>query len=158
MAKFDAKELSRLDWVVVGTAAVALISLFLPWYGASGGAAGFGYSASVSGWSTGYGWIGAVLIVGAGSYLVMQRSRVDLSKVKLGPAVVVLGASVVGTLLVILRWLSLPRGHGGVQGVATFDYGPRVGIWLTLVVGIVQALCALSLFRSSGEKLPWQAS
>jgi len=154
MAKFDAKALSRLDWVVVGTAALALISLFLPWYGVSV----VGFSASVTGWSTSYGWLGGLLIVGAGVYLVMQRSRVDLSRVKYGPAVVVLLASVVGTALVIIRWASLPRGHGGVQGIATFNYGPRVGIVLTVIVGIVQSLCALSLFRASGEKLPWQSS
>lgn len=153
MAKFEAKELSKLDWVVVVAAALALICLFLPWYGASA----FGFSASVSGWSTGYGWVGAVLIVAAGAYLVMQRSRVDLSRVNVGPAAVVLGAAVIGTVLVILRWATLPRGHAGIGGVNVYSYGPRVGIWLTLVVGVVQVVCALSLFRASGEKLPWES-
>jgi hypothetical protein len=46
MAKFDRERLSTLDWAVVGAAGVALIALFLPWYGASAG----GFSASVSGW------------------------------------------------------------------------------------------------------------
>ena len=151
LANFDAKHLSRLDWVVVGASALALIALFLPWYGAST----LYFSASVSGWSTGYGWLGDLLIVASGVYLFLQRSQADLSRVKVGPATVVLGAAVVGTVLVIIRWISLPRGHGGIGGVTVYSYGPRVGIWLTLVVGVVQTVCALRLFRASGEKLPW---
>lgn len=151
MASFDPKRLSRLDWLVVGAAALALIALFLPWYGAST----LGFSASVTGWSTSYGWLGALLIVASGVYLVLQRAQADLSRVRLGPATVVLGAAVAGTVIVVLRWISLPRGHAGLQGVTVFSYGPRVGIWLTVVVGVVQVLAALSLFRSSGEKLPW---
>jgi hypothetical protein len=151
MATFDPKRLSRLDWVVVGASALAFIGLFLPWYGAST----LGYSASVSGWSTGYGWLGGLLIVASGVYLLLQRSQADLSRVKVGPATVVLGAAVVGTVLVILRWISLPSGHGGIGGVTFYSYGPEVGIWLTLIVGVVQVVSALRLFRSSGEQLPW---
>lgn len=152
MARFEPKALSRLDWVVVGAAALAVIALFLPWYGASS----FGYHASVSGWSTGYGWIGAALIVFSGAYLVLQRSQADLSRVRMGPATVVVGAAVIGTVLVLLRWISLPRGHAGIQGVTVVSYGPRVGIVLTLLVGIAQVAAALSLFRNSGEALPWK--
>ena len=151
MANFDPKQLSRLDWVVVGASALAFICLFLPWYGYSD----LGYGASVSGWSTGYGWLGGLLIVASGVYLLLQRSQADLSRVKLGPATVVLGAAVVGTFLVILRWISLPSGHVGVDGVNLFNYGPEVGIYLTLIVGVVQVVSALRLFRGSGEKLPW---
>jgi hypothetical protein len=151
MAKFDAKHLSRLDWAVVGAAGVALISLFLPWYGASAG----GFSASVSGWSTGYGWFGGVLIIAAGAYLAMHRSEANLSRVPLSPSVVVLAASGLGTLIVVLRWLTLPRGHAGIGGVAFFSYGPRVGIFLTIIAGVVQVGAAIALFRTSGEKLPW---
>ena len=152
MARFDPKALSRLDWIVVGASALAVIALFLPWYGASS----FGYHASVSGWSTGYGWLGALLIIFSGVYLALQRSQADLSRVRMGPATVVMGAAVVGTALVLLRWVSLPRGHAGIQGVTLVSYGPRVGIILTLIVGIAQVLAALSLFRSSGEALPWK--
>lgn len=151
MARFDPKRLSRLDWVVVGASALTLIGLFLPWYGVST----VYFSASVSGWSTSYGWLGALLIIASGVYLILQRSQADLSRVKLGPATVVLGAALLGTVIVILRWISLPRGHGGVGGLTIYSYGPRVGIWLTLVVGVAQVVSALRLFRSSGEKLPW---
>jgi hypothetical protein len=154
MAKFDTKAISRTDWGVIGAGGLAFISLFLPWYGFSSGI----YSASVSGWSTSYGWLGALLIIGSGAYLLALRSQVDLSKVKLGPAVIVLAASGLGTLIVALRWLTLPSGHGSLSGISIYSYGPRIGIILTLIVGIVQVACSLKLFRASGEKLPWASA
>jgi len=150
MAAFDAKKLSPLDWGVGGAGALAFIALFLPWYGASY----LSFSATVSGWSTSYGWLGALLIVAAGAYLVLQRSGVSLGNLKVGPAVIVLGAASLGALIVILRWLTLPSGGAGVYG---YSYGPRIGIYITLVAGVVQAGCAFALFRASGESLPWAA-
>ncbi len=151
MAKFEAKRLSRLDWAVVGAGGVSFIALFLPWYGVS---AGF-FSASVSGWSTSYVWLGAKLIIAAGAYLALQRSEVNLSRVPVTPAVFVLGAAALGTLIVVLRWITLPSGHAGVAGVTAYSYGPRVGIFLTIIAGLVQVGAALVLFRTSGEKVPW---
>jgi hypothetical protein len=150
MAAFDPKKLTQLDWGVAGAGALALIALFLPWYGFT---SAFG-SASVSGWSTSYGWFGALLIVAAGVYMVLHRSQVNLSGLPAGPGVIVLGAASIGTLIVALRWLTLPRGSSGLSTVA-YSYGPRLGIVITLVAGIVQVVCAVSLFRSSGEMLPW---
>lgn len=156
MAAFDAKRLSRLDWLVVGAGAVALVSLFLPWFGASGSVGGITISSSsLSGWSTSYGWLGAVLVVAAGVFLAMVRSQVDVSRFPLTPAVAVLAAASVGTVVVILRWITLPRAHVGVAGVGGYDYGPRVGIWLTIIAGVVQVAAAVALFRQSGEELPF---
>lgn len=151
MATVDFKKLSTIDRVVVGAAAVALIAMFLPWYGASSGA----FSASVSGFGSGYGWIGAVLVLAAGVYLLMQRSGSKMPATSMGPGVMVLGLSVIGTVLVAIRWISLPRGSFGVANVSYYSYGPRVGIVLVLIAGIVQVVCALRLFRRSGESLPW---
>jgi len=88
----------------------------------------------------------------------MVRSEVNLSSIPVTPAVVVLGASALGTLIVVIRWITLPSGHVGVLGVTAFSYGPRIGIYLTIVAGLVQVGGALALFRASGEKLPWAAS
>ncbi|HUY58319.1 MAG TPA: hypothetical protein VMV16_01290 [Solirubrobacteraceae bacterium] len=151
MAKFDFKNLSTRDRVVIGASAVALIALFLPWYGASAGA----FSASVTGWGTSYGWLGGLLIVAAGALLLAHRAGVDTSRLRLTPAVLVLGTSALGTLIVLIRWVTLPSGHYGVAGVAAFSYGPSVGIILTVVVGLVQVVTALMMFRSSGEEFPW---
>ncbi len=151
MAKFEAKRLSKLDWAVVGGAGVSFIALFLPWYGATSGV----FSASVSGWSTSYGWFGALLIIAAGVFLALQRSQVNLSSVPVTPALVVMGAAVLGTLIVVIRWITLPSGHAGIGGVTIYSYGPRVGIFLTILAGLVQVGAAVALFRASGEKLPW---
>jgi hypothetical protein len=150
MAAFDWKKLSTTDRVIAITALIALITLFLPWYGWSGD----GYSVSVGAFSSGYGWLGALLVILAGVYLVMLRSGSNMPKTSYGPGVIVLGASLIGTIIVILRWATLPRGSYGAAGVG-FHYGPGIGLILALIASIVQAFFALRLFRSTGEALPW---
>jgi hypothetical protein len=149
-AAFDWKRLSFTDRVIAVTAFVALIALFLPWEGWSG----FGASYSVGGFSTGYGWLGAVLVVAAGVYVVMHRSGSNMPRTGYGPGVTVLALSVIGAVLVVLRWLTLPRVSGS-SIAGNYNYGPRVGIFLTLIAAVVQAVFAVRLFRSTGEALPW---
>ena len=148
MAFIDVKKLSTIDRVVVGAAVVGLIALFLPWYGAS---SPYG-SASVSGFSSSYGLLGALLIVATGVYLGMLRSGAQMPSTSVGPGVITLGGSLIGAVLVILRWITLPRASFAAGVVS---YGPRYGIILELLAGVVQALCALTLFRRSGEAVPW---
>jgi hypothetical protein len=143
MAKFDANAISKLDWGIIGAGGITFISLFLPWYGISVGVLSF----SVDGFNTSWGWLGGLLIVAAGVYQLLYRSQVDLSKMPIGPAVAVLGAASLGTLIVILRWLTLSSG-----------IGPRMGMIFTLILGIIQVTCAFRLFRASGEALPWAES
>jgi hypothetical protein len=152
MAAFDAKKLSQLDWVIAGAGAVALISLFLPWEGWSDGP----FSASASGWSTGYGWLGVLLIVAAAVYLVLLRAESNLPRLPVGPAVAVLGAAALGSLIIILRWLTLPSGSSASgTGAFSFSWGPRIGLFLALLAGLAQVACAFLSFRTSGEVLPW---
>ena len=148
---FDPKRLSRLDWGVLAAGAIAFIALFLPWYGVSVA----GFSASVSGWSTSYGWLGGLLLVGAAVWYFLWRSEAGIPKEPLTPLVVTTGAAALGLLLVLIRWASLPRGSGGIAG-RSFNYGPRVGIWITLIAGIVEVVCAAIMFTRSGEQLPWK--
>jgi hypothetical protein len=148
MAFIDVKKLSGIDKVVVGAGAVGLVALFLPWLGFSTPLA----SASQSGFSSGYGTIGALLIVLTGVYLGMQRSGASLPTTSWGPGVITLGASAIGTLLVLLHWIFAPRASFD-SGV--YSYGPRYGMIIELLAGLVQAACALTLFRRSGESVPW---
>lgn len=149
MAALDLKKFTPLDWGVAGGGALALICLFLPWYGFSSGP----YSASVSGWSTSYGWLGAVLIVLAGGYLVAQRSGMSL-KLPIGSATAILAAAGLGTIIVALRWLTLPSGSGG-SVIGSYSYGPSIGIILTIIAGLVATVAAFLMFRASGEQVPW---
>ncbi|MGH9019431.1 MAG: hypothetical protein ACRDV0_00200 [Acidimicrobiales bacterium] len=148
----DVSKLDRMDRIVVITAAIALVSLFLPWYGYSSGA----FSASVSGFSTGYGWLGALLIIAAGVYLLLLRSGSQMPKTKMGPGVLVLGASAIGTFLVIIRWITVPKGSGGIGGITNYSYGPRIGMYFALIAGVVQVFISFKLFKQTGESMPWE--
>lgn len=147
----DPKQLSRLDWGVLGGGAVAFIALFLPWYGVSVE----GFSASVSGWSTSYGWLGGLLMVAAAVWFLLWRANTALPKAPVTPLAATTGAAALGLLLVIVRWLTLPRGGGGILG-RSFNYGPRAGIWIALIAGIVEVACAGVMLARSGEPLPWK--
>jgi uncharacterized membrane protein len=151
MAAFDWKKLSTSDRVIAITGLIALIALFLPWETASDS---FG-SYSASGTSSGFlGWFGALLVIAAGVYIVALRSGTNMPKTSYGPGVIVLGLSVIGAVLIILRWVTLPRGHeAGYAG--SIQWGAGYGLYLTLIAAIVQAVFAIRMFRSSGEALPW---
>lgn len=149
--KFDLKRLSSLDRAIAGGAAVVFISGFLPWWGYTGPLPL--YSVSVSGWSAGFSaWAGTLLLTLAGVYLVLRRSEVSLPSLPAGPAVVVTGLASLGLLLVIIRWLTLPRVHAGLAG----SIGARYGIWLAMIAGIVEVAAAVAELRAAGERLPWQ--
>jgi len=148
MAKFDINKFSTIDKVLGGAAVLALIALFLPWYSVTVGP----FSASTSGFGTSWGWLGDLLIIAAGVYLVLQRSGVDLSKMPAPPSVIILGASALGTLIVILRWVTVPSYHGLGHDVS---YGPSAGMYIAIICGVAEVVCAVMTFRSSGDKLPW---
>jgi hypothetical protein len=142
---FDWKRLSSQDRAIVGGAGVAFIAGFLPWWGASVGL----FSVSVSGWSAGFtAWAGTLLLTAAGVLLALRRSGTALPSVGVGPSVLVAGVAAVGLLLVIIRWVTLPRYRG-------IDVGARYGIYLALIAGVVEVAAAVAEMRASGEQLPW---
>lgn len=144
---FDWNRLSTLDRVIAGSAVVAFIAAFLPWYGVSVGP----YSASVSGWSAGFtAWAGSLLLVAAGVLLVLRRSGVSMPS-NVGPALLVAGVAALGLLLVIIRWVTFPSYQ--VSGVG-YDVGARFGIYLALIAGIAEVAAAVMQVRASGEKMP----
>lgn len=151
MIGLNFQALAKVDRVGLVAAAIALISLFLPWYGVSNGI----YGASVSGWGSGYGLLGGLLVVAAGVYRLLQRAGIHVPGKPLSPAFVVLAASVLGTLLVALRWITMPSRHFGFNGVTALSYGPRLGIWIALLAGAVEAGAMMVVFKDSGEKMPW---
>jgi hypothetical protein len=149
--RLDLKRLSSLDRAIAGGAGVVFIAGFLPWWGYNGPLSL--YSTSVTGWSAGFSaWAGILLLTLAGVYLVLRRSDVSLPSTRVGPSVLVAGGAALGLLLVILRWLTLPRVHGGAAG----SIGAKYGIWLAIIAGIVEVAAAVAELRASGEPLPWQ--
>jgi hypothetical protein len=142
---FDWKRLSGLDRAIVISAAVAFIAAFLPWYGATVGP----FSASVSGWSAGFSaWAGSLLLVAAGVILVVHRSGASLQLGSVGPSLLVATTASLGLFLVVIRWISFPRYHGA-------DVGARYGIYVALIVGIVEVIAAVKQMRDSAEPMPW---
>jgi hypothetical protein len=139
---------SRRDKVLVVSALIALISLFVPWYQASVS----GYTIqSVSGWGSGYGWLGAVCLVAAGIYVVLQRSQVDLPKAPFRAGVTLLALAGLGTFVVLLRLGTLPHGHAG-GGLVSYRYGPAIGIILALLAGLVETGCAFLMFKRPANR------
>jgi hypothetical protein len=135
--RLDWKNLSTRDRAVVGGAGVALISLFLPWWGISV----LGFSLSVDGWSAGFtAWGGCLLLTAAGVLLVLSRSGTAFSA-NVKPAVLVAGVASLGLLLVVIRWASLPRYHGS-------DVGARYGLYVALIAGIVEVTVAVLEMRA----------
>ena len=150
MAGFHLNRLSNLDRIIVGAAVVALIALFLPWYGVTYGSV----AASVSGWHTGYGWLGGALIVAAGAYLLTVRAGARPAG-RSGSTFAVAAMAAAGTLLVAIRWATLPTGRAAYGGATFFSYGPRVGIFVSIAVGVVATAATVVAFRASGERPPW---
>jgi hypothetical protein len=141
----DSKRLSYLDVAVVGGAAVAFVAGFLPWVS---------YQVdllpgpvSVHGWSAGFtAWAGVLLLSVAGLLWVVLRVG-SWSSATARSALAVLGVSVVGLVLVFVRWLSLTSNNLVVYHWA------RYGIAVAVVAGIVEVSAALVATGASGEWL-----
>ncbi|MFN2626225.1 MAG: hypothetical protein ABR520_09110 [Mycobacteriales bacterium] len=145
----EARAATTNDWVVIGAGAVVFISMFLAWYGVNGL---LGVDVSVSGWSTGFaGWFGGLLCTAAAVYLALRIfANVDIPTGPLGPRVVALGLAGLGTILIVLRFITYPRLGGAV--------GAKYGIFIAILAGIIETAFAWLAFRASGEPLPGRAS
>lgn len=147
----DLRQLPRNELGVIGTGALALLCSFLPYYGADFGAGAFRGSATVNAWH-GTALLGMLLVVAAAAVAALQAFSPDtLPRMSVSTNFVVLGLSVVGALLVVLRSFTLPSGSG-----LGLSYGIRWGGWLLIIVCIAQAVFAVLKFRGSGEAMPWQ--
>jgi hypothetical protein len=140
----------RVDSAVIATGLVSFLALFLPWWGVSFG----GFSATVSGWHTSYGWVGGVLVVLGALWYALAAAGVGIPRLAASAAMGAAGVTVVGLVIVLIRWLTLPR--GGYLG-RDFTYGGRAGIWIAVIAAVVQVLALLRVSRRSGETLPWRS-
>jgi hypothetical protein len=145
----NSRSFERADWVVIATGAVSLIALFLPWWGVTIA----GYNATVSGWNTSYGWFGGLLVFVAAGWYALARAGATMPRVPGSHLASAAAATIAGLVIIVLRWITLPR--GGFLG-QTFRYGGRAGIWVAVVAALVQAATLVSLYRRSGEPLPWR--
>jgi hypothetical protein len=141
MTVIAGKEVSTPDLALLGTGVVVLIDSFLPWYHVSFG--GFG-SASIKGWSSGFwAWFGILLLLVVAG-IVVARIFADFALPKTdvaGPALILLAVSALGTLSILLRFLT----------ETSYAY---FGLWIGLIAGLVQVFFLFQAFQGSGEKMP----
>ena len=146
------EQLNTVDRVIAGAALVAFITLFLPWYGVSVG----GVDVSGSGGVTGS--IGALLLTAGGVLTVYRKAGGALHSGRhAAPSLVVVVLAALGLLLVIVRWITLPRYHAGGVGFS-HSVGPRYGLYVALLAGIVETVAAVMAMRTPGEQAPWDQS
>ena len=144
------KQLSTLDRVIAGAAAVAFVTLFLPWYGVSVG------QLDVSGGGGVTGSVGAILLTAAGVVLVARKAGGSLrAGSHAAPSLLVAGLAATGLLLVIIRWLTLPRYDSSGPGLS-YSVGPRYGLYVALLAGIVETAAAVMVQRSATGQAPWE--
>lgn len=147
MAEFDVKRVTTLEWAGIGAGLAAFIFSMLPWYSFS--YAGLG--SSISAWNSGFiAWFPMLLVLVAGGLLLATHFGVNVDKLPL----IWLVLSGVATVLVLLRWVTLPDDGGlgdiGLGGAPTgFESGAGAGLILGLIAAIVSTVAAVLTFRAA---------
>jgi hypothetical protein len=151
----DLKSLPPFDLAILGGGLLTFIASFLPWYGFkfSGVTIGNfhegGASGSVSAWHS-YSTLALLLVfVGVAFAAVAIFSPTSLPTLPVGPRWIAAGLVSLGTLLELLRLLTVHHGDG---------YGIRWGGYFLALVMIATAAAAVISALSSDEAVPWQQS
>jgi hypothetical protein len=154
MPGFDLKQIKRNDQGILGAGILfLLLSFFVPFYGISYNGPGFGGSASVTAWHS-YGFLGVLLIIIAvGIVAARVFGNASLPSLPLGPNLLVVVLSGLGTLLLLLRGFTYKTASGGGYSV-----GLKWGAWVIFVLAIAVVVFAFLNFRASGEKAAWDAT
>ncbi|MGH3854220.1 MAG: hypothetical protein ACRDR6_12150 [Pseudonocardiaceae bacterium] len=164
MAGSDAAKVTAPGWVVVGAGLLAYGSSFLPWYTANVSVLSIDRSASQDAWHAGTGaWLSVLLLVVA-SVSALVRTSVPLGRTTAG-ALITLGASVLGLVTLVLRWVTFPDAGGGLgepislgdlgeidlSGAFTVSSGAGAGLYLGLIAAIAAVAASVVTFRAAGR-------
>jgi len=152
MPGFDVKQIKRNDQVILGAGILfLLLSFFAPFYGVSyHGAGGFGGSASVTAWHS-YGFLAVLLIIIAVAIVAARVfGNASLPALPIGPNLLVVAVSGLGTLLLLLRGFTYKSASGG--GVSV---GLKWGAWVLYILAIAVVVGAVLNLMASGEKVAW---
>jgi hypothetical protein len=153
MPGFDLKQINRNDQGILGAGILfLLLSFFIPFYGVSYSGRGLGAfgNYSVTAWHS-YGWLGVLLIVIAVAVVALRVfGNGSLPKLPVGPNLLVLGLSTLGTLLLLLRGFTYKTASGG--GISI---GLKWGAYVIFILAIAVVVFAFLNFKASGEKLAW---
>jgi hypothetical protein len=152
MPGFDLKQIKRNDQVILGAGILfLLLSFFAPFYGVSyHGPGGFGGSASVTAWHS-YGFLAVLLIIIAVAIVAARvLGNVSLPALPIGPNLLVVVVSGLGTLLLLLRGFTYKSASGGGYSV-----GLKWGAWVLYILAIAVVVGAVMNLLASGEKVAW---
>ncbi len=135
----DFSKLSQNQKIAMGGGVLAIISLFLPWYGFSFGGIGANIGAFDSGF---FAWAGMLLAIAGAVILVLKA--LDVSNVRVGNLeaeqfALILAA--VGVVFVLLRWIT---------ETSLVKYGLFVG----LVSAAAVAYGAFGTMKDEGLEMP----
>jgi hypothetical protein len=135
----DFSKLSRNQQMALGAGVLAIISLFVPWYGVSG----FGISVNASAFDAGIlAWGGLLLIIAAAAILVLKG--LEIRDVKVGNLAaeqfaLILGA--VSLVFIVLRWL-------------TDNDFTKFGLYLGIIAAGLVTYAAYMSMKEAGLELP----
>ena len=126
----DTSRLTTGDIIAGVGGIVLLISLFLPWYGASVEVAGFSASESGSGWEA-LGFIDILLfVIALTAVAVVAAKATGTLPADTPAAVVLLGLGAVAVLLVLYRIIDIPV-EGDIPDEV--DLSRKLGVFIALI-------------------------
>ncbi len=137
----DLSKLTPNNWIAGGGGLVALINMFLPWYGID---VGFGIgSVNANGWDSGIDAIlGSFLVIAAGALIVLKALGIfEAQAGNLGTEQMAMVLGAVGTLFILLGWL--------VDNDFT-----KFGIYLGILAGIAATAGAFLTGKDVGVGIP----
>lgn len=135
----DFSKLSQNQRIAVGGGVLAIISLFLPWYGFSFGGIGANIGAFDSGF---FAWAGILLAI-AGAVILFLKAM-EISDVKVGNLAAeqfALLLAAVGVIFVLLRWI-------------TETNLVKYGLFIGLVSAAAVAYGSFGAMKDAGLEMP----
>ncbi len=150
MAVIGRRNVGNNDLAVMGAGALMFIDSFLPWYGTK--FLGF-RDVTVSGWSAGFGsWFSIILVLAVAGVAAARvfggRTMPAVANGAVTWGFITAAVSALAALIILVRWLTFNTYHGLA--------GAKFGLFVGLVIAIVQAVFGYLNLVTAGEKLPWQ--
>jgi hypothetical protein len=142
---FNVKDLSTEEKVVLAAGLSMVLLAFLPGYGVHGGSVDKSFSVGNMGTAAQFGLLASFAAAGR---IAMRAFGVQVPAPPQALAGLVLGMSLVGSLLFAYRSLHLPP-----AGLAGFAVRHEYGISLALVVSAIQTVAAARNYRETANTL-----
>ncbi len=150
MASFDPARVTKAEWIGLGAGLLAFIASFLPWFTFS--VLGGVYSVSANAWSLGFAaWFPVLLLLAGSGLMLAQQLGVNVPVVKPGWPLVLFGVAVLSLIIILIRWLTLSGGTYGVFADSSISYGAGFGLYVGLVAAILFGLSQYLVFRAAGQ-------